>query len=233
MAGFSDTDALIDTALDYYVNVGSGDADNTTLRARVLQFAQEALDEIWISGDYVFSYTTASVTIAAGESSGELPEDFLEFGEVGGIWDDSDGASGEQMRELRPVEAYGAIVAGESGEGRGVVAQFGLSSDNHRRTLYLPGEATNQQTIEILYRKIAPTLVDTTTDVDSNLLQLPRAYHNTVLFPRVIAKILKSLGDARWRDAEADYRLGLGKMAARERHRKTTVQRLPSSIKMF
>lgn len=230
MAGFNDTEALLNAQMSYYVNIGSGDADNSTNRARCLQFSQEAMDEIWFSGDYLFSYITASVTITAAGSAGDLPADFMEFGEVGGIFDD---ALDEQMQEIRPVEAYGAVISGVGGEGQGLVSQFGLNATTHARTLQMPGNVVTAQTIKILYRKVAPTLVDTSTDVDSNLLQLPRAYHNTVLLPRAVSKILKSLGDMRWKDSQAEYERGLGRMAIVERHRKTSVQKLPSSIRMF
>lgn len=228
MAGFADTAAFIDEGIAYYDNTGASDADNTTRRARWLAFTQQALDEIWISGDYVFSYITGTVSFSAATDSADLPADFMEFGEVGGIWNSS---TTDQLEQVRPIEAYSGVVAGRAGEGEAQVSDYGLNASTMRRVLHLPGNAGSAQTIKILYRKVAPTLVDTTTDATSNLWQLPLAYQNTVLMPLVVSKIRSSLGDSR--QFLDQYLAGLSAMAKRERARKTTTQRLPSSIRMF
>lgn len=227
MAGFSNTDAFIDAGIEYYDNTGSSDTDNATRRARWLQFTQEGLDEIWLSGDYVFSYTTSTVSISAGSDSGDLPADFMEFGLVGGIWDST---STDQLEQIRPIEAYSGVVVGQAGEGQGGISDYGMNASTQRRVLHLPGSAGTSQTIKILYRKVAPTLLDA-TDSTSNIWQLPSAYHNTVLMPLVVSKIRSSLGDSR--QFYDRYLSGLSAMAKRERARKTSTQILPSSIRMY
>ncbi len=223
----ADTDTIIDTAIDHYDQVSSSDSDNTNRRARWLQWFQEALDEIWISGDWTFSYTTGTVTVSSSTDSGDLPADFMEFGEVGGIFDNT---TTEQMSEIRPVEAYSGVITSSSGENQGGISNYGQNSSTQRRTLHLPGNAGSSQTIKILYRKVAPTLVDTTGST-SNLWQLPVAYHNTVLLPLATSKGRDSHGDSR--QFQQEFLRGLGSMIRRERHRKTTVQRLPSSIRIW
>lgn len=224
MAGFADTDAAIDTALAHYDQVSDSDADNTARRARWLQWFQEALDEIWISGDWTFSYTTGTVSISAASDSGDLPADFMEFGVMGGIWDNN---TLDQMGEVRPVEAYGGVVVGQAGDNQGEVSQYGLNTSTARRTLKLPGNAGSAQTIKILYRKNTPTLVDTTGST-SQLWQLPSAYHNTVLLPLATSKGRDSHGDAR--QFKEEYVRGLALMAARERARKTITQYMPLAL---
>jgi hypothetical protein len=221
MAGFADTDTLIDKLLEIYENVSSSDSDNTTRRARLLQYCQEALDEIWVHSDWLFSYKTGPVSITAAGDSGDLPSDFMEFGSMGGIFNDS---TDTQFSEVLPVEAYGGVIQGLSGENEEVAAAYGNNTSTARRTLKLMGNAGTTTSLSILYRKTAPALVDTTGN-NSNLWQLPESYHSTVLLPRILMKLDASHGDMN--RTEQDYLRGLATMLRRERARKTTTQRLP------
>ncbi len=216
-----DTQTLISNILNFYDQVSSSDGDNTNRRARLLQFSQEAFDEVWNYEDWPFTYTTGTVTVSAAASSADLPADFMEFGTMGGIWDN---ASFDQLAEWTPVQAYGRVVSGQAGDNLRAVASFGTNASTGRMTINLPGPAGSAMTLKLLYRKLPPTLVDTTS-TSSNLWQIPAAYHNTVLIPRVASKTRTSHGDGV--DYMADYKQNLGKMVARELPRKTTIQRMP------
>jgi hypothetical protein len=222
MAGFADTDTLIDTVLEKYMGVSASDSNATAKRARILQNAQEALDEIWIFADWLFSYKTGTVSFTAASDSGDLPADFMEFGEVGGIMNND---TDTQFGEVRPIDAYFGVIRGLAGEEEEVVSPYGLNTSTGRRTLRLRGNASANTTITILYRFTAPTLVDTTSTT-SNLWQLPSSYHSTVLLPKLLKKLDIAHGDIN--RTEEDYKFNLQQMLRRERARKTVPQRLPS-----
>jgi hypothetical protein len=216
-----DTSTLISAILNHYDQVSSSDGDNTTRRTRLLQFSQEAFDEVWNFEDWPFTYITATVTVTAAASSADLPADFMEYGAMGGIWDN---ASLDQLSEWTPVAAYDQVIKGQAGDNLKAVANFGTNTSTGRFTINLPGPVGSTMTLKLLYRKLAPTLVDT-TGTASNLWQIPAAYHNTVLVPRVASKTRASHGDSL--DYMTDYNRNLGKMVAREIPRKTTIYRMP------
>jgi hypothetical protein len=227
MAGFADTDTLIDTLLEKYDQISSSDTDNTARRARYLQFAQNALDEIWISGDYSFTYKTGTVSFTAAGDTADLPADFMEFGEVGGIFNDS---TDTQLGEVRPVEAYSGVISSLSGENEDVVAVYGQNTSTGRQTIKFMGNAVVTTTINLLYRYCAPTLADT-TGTNSNLWQLPLAFHNPVLLPKILTQISDSHGGLK--DYEREYQRGLAFMARRTRSRKTVTQQLPNQMRTW
>lgn len=216
-----DTATLISNIINYYDQVGSADADNANRRARLLQFSQEAFDEVWNYEDWLFTYATATVTVTAAASAGDLPADFMEFGTMGGIWDNN---SLDQLNEWTPVRAYDYVVRGAAGDNLRAVSTFGVNAATGRLTINTPGPVGSTYTLKLLYRKLAPTLVDT-TGATSNLWQIPAAYHNTVLMSRIASKTRTSHGDGT--SYMEDYQRNLGKMAARELPRKTTIQRMP------
>src|SRR6476469_6078258 len=97
--------AFLDTNIPIYDDVSASDGDSGLRRARWTGYGQRALGDIWLSGDYMFTYTTGTVSISASSNAGDLPSDFLEFGDVGGLWEPG---SNLQLEEIRPVSAYGA-----------------------------------------------------------------------------------------------------------------------------
>lgn len=217
---------FISNGINYYDTVSSSDADNTARRARWLQFLQEAVDELWIKEDWAFSYITSTVSISAASDSGDLPADFMEFGLVGGIWDSN---TTTKLPEVVPVHAYGGVVESQAGDSNLVSSLYGNNTTTRRRTLRLMGNAGGSMTIKILYRKLAPTILDA-TDATSNLWQIPEQYHNTVLMPLVVSKIRKSHGDAR--EYMDRFEANFGKMVARERSRKTSTQYMPMAAQV-
>lgn len=218
------TASLIDHLLANYSNVTANDADNTARRARLLQFCQEAFDWIWNSGDYTFSYTTGTVSITSGSDSGDLPADFMEFGVMGGIFDNS---TLGQMEEITPVRAYADVIAGAAGNNRDQISLYGINTSTARLTLKTPGNVGANTTIKVLYRSIPATLADSATVATSNLYRIPLAYHNTVITPLAVSKTLASMGDVRAGEFRAEAERGLRVLQARERARKTVTQFLP------
>ncbi len=218
------TSSLIDHLVANHSNVTANDADNTARRARYLQFSQEAFDWIWNSGDYTFTYETATVSITSGSDSGDLPANFMEFGVMGGIFDNS---TLGQMSEITPVRAYADVISGIAGDNRDQISLYGMNTTTARLTLKTPGNVGSTTTIKILYRIIPPTLADSATVATSNLYRIPLAYHNTTVTPLVVSKVLSSLGDARSMEFRLEANNGLKLLQARERARKTTPQKLP------
>lgn len=219
MAGFADTDALIDYILEKHFNVSSSDANASPKRARILGAAQRALDEICAEDDWLFSYKTSTVSISSGANTGDLPADFMEFGEVGGIFEDN---TDVQWGEGRPVDVYSGVIQGLTGDSEELASNFGWNTSNGRRTIRTRGNVGAATTLTILYRATTPALTDQTGTTTSGLYFLPASYHYPVLLPKILMFLDIDHGDIN--RTEEDYKRGLSAMRRRERARKTSPQ---------
>lgn len=214
-----DTSTLLTTVLKFDANISATDADNTQRRARYLQYAQEVFEYVWLYSEWDFSYASTSQTVSAASSSGSLPADFLELGQKGMLFNTT---TNRKMKEIPPQDIMEM-------RARGIVdlnvfAISGYNTTTSRKQIQLTH--TQGFTGTVFYRMTAPTLVDT-TGTSSNLQYIPYQYHQTVLLPGVRMKARKSVGDMR--DFEQAFEKNIQFMLARERPRKTAVQRLPST----
>jgi hypothetical protein len=223
---------LIDTVLAYTEDISATDNDNTTRRARLLQYMQEVIDEIWNFKEWAFKTVAATtVTVAANANSADLPADFQEFGQMGGAWD-AQGARMQEIpiQELERVRQGGAQAAANNYLYNNVFAVYGFNTTTSRHKLQVPLQSA-AITCSISYQKIPPTLADTTNTTTNGLNYLPVSYHNSVVLAGTVAKAKASTGDAR--DWESKYRNGLAYMVARERNKKTAVTRIPYHSRMW
>src|SRR5574341_1868285 len=91
------TGALISAIIDHYDHVSSGDSDNTTRRAMILQYVQEIFDEVWLHREWMFKHTSDTITILSGTSFIALPTTFQDMGEKGRVYEVS---SGKRYHEI-------------------------------------------------------------------------------------------------------------------------------------
>lgn len=209
-----ETDDLIDNVLAYTDNVSAIDGDNATRRLRYLLYTQQVVDEVWNQRDWAFKYKRGTLAVSA--SGTDLPADFQEFGNQGGVYD----ANGRMLHEISPQEAN---VVNESGISSSVPDSFMVIGQNAgAKQIRLSAPPGGSVTLTLWYIKTSPVLTDGS---DGGLLEIPVAYHHTVLLPGVVARSRKNKGDSR--DWFVDYQRGLAYMVARERSLRTTTQRLP------
>lgn len=222
------TSGLIDAVLAYTEDISATDNDNATRRARLLQYMQEVVDEVWNFKEWAFKTVGATtVTIAASASSADLPADFQELGQMGGVWD----SQGARMQEISINELEEFKLNGASNLPYGnVFAIYGFNTTSSKLKLQVPVQS-QAITCSVSYQKVPPTLSDTTGTTTNGLNSIPVSYHNTVILAGTVAKAKASTGDAR--DWESKYRNGLAYMVARERNKKTAVTRIPYHSRMW
>lgn len=218
------TAALIDAVISYTDNSSSSDGDNALRRLRMLQWCQERFEEIWYFRQWPFRARTGTVTVAAAANSGDLPSDFAEIGDQGGVYDG--------VIPLTEISQQQLVTERQSGNrmlSSYVYAIFDYNSSTLRKKIQtLTLGATTA--FDLNYLSAAPTLADS-TGATNNLDDIPVQYHQTVILPAVVARARMSIGDDR--DFENNFMRGLAHMVAQERGRKNIVRRLPLSRGMW
>ena len=217
------TGGLISTVINYTDNVSATDADNGDRRARILQLTQETFEDVWNYREWPWRFR-GPTTLAITAGSADLPADFADFGQNGGVFDV---ASGRKFSEL-PIQMFQErILTGANNNVDDEFAVFNQATTDGDKKIYVPTAVTS---IKIFYLATASTLVDA-TDATNNLFLIPARWHQTVILPGVVARVRTNKGDGR--DWMTRYLTGLGSMVAGERSKKTTVQRVPYYARMW
>lgn len=86
---------LLDRTIKYALSLTNEDEDTTERRRRILQIAQEVVEDIWYYRLWRFRKTSAAVQVG-NTGFGALPTDFLELGKEGGVYD----SSGTELTEV-------------------------------------------------------------------------------------------------------------------------------------
>lgn len=205
--------ALIDIVMNFTEDINPTDSDYTNRRARILQLLQEVYDEVWLTREWDFSFTENIVVLTAGVTT--LPEDFMEFGLQGGVYNM---ATRSPLREV----FYQDINEARQAQQGGVATEFMISGP-------LRELATNSvdstESLYVWYRYNPAILVDE----DTAIATIPLAYHNVVLVNGVISRTRQSKGDAR--DWETRFQKGLALMIKNQKPGKTSTQRLPLQVR--
>lgn len=218
------TSALIDIIINYVDNSSSADNDNSVRRTRILQYAQEVFDEVWYFRGWPFKSRSGTVTVTAGNNAGDLPADFGEFGDKGGVYDGT-----SALVEISEAQLIAERQSGNRQLGPYIFAVFGYNTATNRKQLQVLTQGANV-TYTINYLALAPTLVDA-TDSTNKLDNIPAQHHQSVLVPGVAAKAKVSIGDSR--DFRSQYLAGIARMTAVERPRKTVTRRAPLARGMW
>lgn len=230
------TSALIDTVLSYVDNIDGTDAASSTRRTRILQYAQETVEEFWDFHEWRFKVkgpTTLVIpawTSTPTYSSANLPSDFDDIGKIGSVYNS---ANGDQLDEITIQEMQ--IINSKTSAVTGRPEQFaimGSVGDTDTTTesphwLVLPNLSA-AVTVRYWYQPACPTLVDATGNTN-NLYKIPGKYHTSVILPGVAARSNRSKGDGR--DWWEEYRSALAKAKADENPRRSSTQRLPRAIR--
>ena len=220
----------IDEIVDFTDNTGTSQTDQSERRRRHLQMLKDRVDYIRYYRDWDFIRSYTSVAIAAAAGFGYLPTDFLAIGKYGGVYDLL--SSGRALDWVPESVILEARVSSTSPSSLAVYSIFGLAiptppgTGAPQRQIQIPPNAT-AASLGVAYNTKAPTLDESTNNANL-VLAVPEEYHQTVLIPAIRAKARESLGDARWRNAEGDFKEGLKVMLRTCRRSQGTMQRLPS-----
>lgn len=221
------TKTLIDAVLNYTDNIGATDADNATRRARILQYAQEVFDYVWLYADWHWAYRDDAGEALDADGFMPAPADFSRFGGKGGLFRVSDGrkcTEGYDMAEFARMYNTGYRDNLER------FCRWGQdpTTGGQRFRFFSTG---GLNLIDSLYLAVPPTLVDIDDTTTNNLFFIPEQYHSTVLLPGVVAKTRTSKGDMR--DFDKEFLKGLALMHAKEVVNQTGAQVLPLTRGMW
>lgn len=219
------TKTLIDAVLNYTDNIGATDADNATRRARMLQYAQEVFDYVWLYADWHWAYRTTTGGSVGSDGIMAAPTGFSRFGGKGGLYRSTDGRQCDEEFDMANfLHRY-------NNSHRDNLEKFCRWGQNSTTGAQQFRFYATSGTITSLYLTQPPTLVDVDNETTSNLFFIPPSYHSTVLLPGVISKTRVSKGDMR--DFEKDFIRGLGLMHAKEVANQTGAQVLPYTRRMW
>lgn len=221
----------IDEIADFVDNTGTSQADQTERRRRHLKTLIERVRYIRSVRDWDFVRSYSTVAIAAAAGFGYLPTDFLAIGKFGGVYDL--GNSGKvldwvpesMILEARVSQASPSVLACYSIFGLAIPTPPGTGAP--QRQIQIPPNAS-AVSLGVAYNTKPVTLDETLANNSKLVLAIPEEYHDTVLIPAIKAKARESLGDARWRNAEDDFKMGLKNMLRTCRRGQGTISQLPS-----
>lgn len=205
------TEDLITTAMKYYDNIDATDSDYTERRQRNLFYAQAAVDEIIHAEDWTFALTTGTVTITAGGTSGDLPNDFGAFHRDHVLYRPDN-------REVIEVPIQELLRVRAENLDSNIPTVFALYGDKVQ-TAAVP----NTIALTIYYKKAPATLVDAASS--DNLDQIPVRYHHSVVLPLVVAKLQEGKGDVR--EWLGHYKRGFERMRMSELPGQSQPRQLP------
>lgn len=143
------TVGLIDDTIRFALSIEDADGDTVRRRARILQFAQEIWDDVWLHFPWTWKKTSASVSISSGV--GSLPAD---FGEIG-----RDGAVYSGTNELLPVpdQQIHEYVQWGGGREEYTYTVRGMAASG---ALQIRVATTAAQTLTVYYERRPPELQD-------------------------------------------------------------------------
>jgi len=219
------TKTLIDAVLNYTDNIGATDADNATRRARMLQYAQEVWDYVWLYADWHWAYRTATGGSVGSDGVMAVPTGFSRFGGKGGLFN---AANGRKCEEEYDMAMFQHRYLGGYRDNLEKFTRWGQNTTTGAQQFRF---YATSGTITSVYLAVPPTLVDIDDTTTNNLFFIPAQYHNTVLLPGIVAKTRTSKGDMR--DFDKDFLKGLGLMHAKEVVNQTGAQMLPLTRGMW
>ena len=221
MANFN-TKTLIDAILLRTENQSSTDAANSPRRTRILEWSQQAVDELWNLRPWAWTLNTTTLTVSSGASSTTLPSDFQEFGPEGGVWQTTNNSNPRRLDEVNPQVVEELQNSSQSYSQHRVFAVYDVNDDVATQ-LFQVAKCSGAISFAAVYKTQAPTLVDA-NDTTSLLQKVPASYHHAVILPAVQALSMRSKG---YDDSQytAMKNRGIQDMISREQRRRSSVQR--------
>ncbi len=194
---------IIDQIIGRAYNAATSDADNATLRARVLEYLIEVAQDFILAYDWSWAYRRTTVTIAAAAKYASLPADFQDIGAYGGVYRSSDG---KPLDYKTPSEIQ--ALQEDPGQTTPTPDRYSIFDVN-------PVAAPDYQdriqtavlsaavTLVVHYRTTLPTL-DESAGLGA-ISAIPARYHQTVLIPGIRALVASSLGDGQALERDGKY----------------------------
>jgi len=207
------TVTLIDSILTHTEEVGSTDAENATLRARILERAQEVVDQVWDYADWDFRRTSNEISVlSADDGTFRFPSNFLSVGDHGGLYV-ADQKRKIEYLEPRELNKMRELEGGTEQYPR-FYTMFGRDATFLTTGTLFKAPSANF-TINIDYDSQSPTLADNTTD--DLLRKVPEIYHRSVILPGVRLLVAVDKGDGRTADFDEWFDKAMRRMKSRYR----------------
>jgi hypothetical protein len=205
-----DTSTLIDAVMREW-DYSSSSSDNTAVRVKILDKAQEVSDEAWLyfdASDFMEASTT--LTLAQGTNSIAGPSNFYKCGDRGAVVLRVSADDRRSLTYLPPGELL--IEQEASGSATGTPEAYSIWAMDGTTDLipefHFDCLADVAYTISVHYTKTSPVLVDT-TGVNSQLHIWPVMYHS-LLYKGTLARAARVLGDTvRQQQFEGEFQRAL------------------------
>ena len=197
---------LVTTVCTDFLNVGGTDYLNAARRLRVLRAGQRAVDQLWGRTNWPFKRTSSTVAITSGAYEGDLPANYLAFGQHGGVFlPNNEGhvdwaPAGEIERLIQQTP--------QTGNPR-VYHVIGQNTSGVKQLRVWPAPDANMS-LTITYDKRSPTLTDAAAP--SGLEEIPAQWHYPVVYEWVCLLLMRKQGDSR----SGSEQLGLVERAVAE-----------------
>ena len=177
--------ALIDNAIAFYDNVDPDDFDNAGRRARLVRYAQQVYNYIWNFREWSWTYEEDTTTIDPPDAVTDLPDDFMEWGKNGSLFDTD--------RHIRLSEVSKLVLERRFREFTNGSINMPIFSV-WANQIHIPYAVTDTLNLTLFYRFI-PDVIDDTDD--TNELTIPDRYMTTVVQPGLVSLTQLSKEDAR------------------------------------
>jgi hypothetical protein len=222
------TSSLIDAVMREW-DYSSSSSDNTAVRTKILDKAQEVSDEDWeeFDGASWQIKSTSAISTAAGASDADLPTDFWKMGDSGGVFiavasDDIRRLTYLPPGELREMQR-------DNGTTRGVPEAYTVvlteGATDIVQEIQFDCLADAAYTLHIDYQWQGPTLVDATDS--TNQLQWWPAMLHTMLLKGVLARTCRVMGDvSRQAQFESEHQRRKASAMSRWQHGQDDDQRI-------
>lgn len=188
-----DADAIIDQTMTYEENVGAADSNNTSRRARHLDYLIEAFTWAWTAREWPWRRRSSTATVAASTGYGPMPTDFSSIGDWGGVYHPT---TNELLDWVDPQELL-QIRRDQNGSTTDRPEVYSIFDQEtaapFELRLQIPTN-TSQLVFPVDYLAAIPTIDESSNKTNTN--RIPDQYHRSVLIPRMRFLIRDSHGQS-------------------------------------
>ncbi len=167
-------------------------------RPRALFAIQKAVNEVYKAAAWDFKQGNTTLSLTSASDRVDLPADFYKTGPGGGLFI----LNQQPVRFETPNQfwkkAYVAASAGTTGTYPNIYTIHGYNAATQRRqAVFFPKPASGSVTVQLLYEKGRPAIVDTVTAGASNLEAIPDFFHEDVIYVGALDWLLHGVSDGR------------------------------------
>ena len=218
----------IDQIIAFSDNVAPAGADYAARRQRILYWLIEECSSTYYKREWTYRLkgsVAPHVVVAANAGFGLLPVDYLAFGKLGAVYNETQGGAPMTMAVESEVTDLLAMTTKVSNSR--IFTVFGTDgAAPPRKQIWIPINA-DEVTLRLWYHQKVPTLDEGT---NNNKLDqaIPEEYQQTVIIPGVRMRARRSKGDTRWQADQIERAEGLEEMIRNNRRMQAGQQQLPS-----